>query len=160
VQVHYNNLGHAVGQTDASGFDFCTTEQLRPNDADSLVFGTTDISIPARSSLDISCDYRMPSSFKQPIHVFASFPHMHQLGTKISTMKGTTDLGTRTNWDFQSQYYAPLDTTLTAGDVVRTECAWKNPGSSSVSFGERTQDEMCFSFTMYWPRLASFNWMQ
>jgi hypothetical protein len=52
----------------------------------------------------------------------------------------------------------PVTATLHAGDTVRTRCAWKNPGDVPVTFGERTEDEMCFSFTMYWPRWDSPDW--
>ena len=40
VQVHYANPTHAPGHLDASGFDVCTTAQLRPNDAGIMAFGT------------------------------------------------------------------------------------------------------------------------
>jgi hypothetical protein len=160
VQIHYNNVRHLSGQTDASGFDFCTTDKLRPNDADSVVFGTTNFSIPPHGSLDISCDIPVPAG-TPPVHVFSAFPHMHQLGTSIGTVQlpgGTgapVDLGAKPHWDFQSQTYVPVSATLKGGDVVRTRCAWSNPTEKMVSFGPYTEDEMCFSFTMYYPRLAT-----
>jgi hypothetical protein len=45
------------------------------------------------------------------------------------------------------------------GDTVRSRCAWKNDGDTSIHFGENTSDEMCFSFTMYWPKLPSLGYL-
>ncbi len=163
VQIHYNNIQHAKDQKDASGFDFCTTDELRPNDADSVVFGPTSFTIPARSKLDLTCDVQLPSVFPD-IHLFAAFPHMHQKGTLIATTqhdasgKSIADLGKQEAWDFQNQVYMPIDAVLHGGDTVRTRCAWKNDGDQSISFGEATQDEMCFSFTMYWPKINDPRW--
>jgi hypothetical protein len=163
VQIHYNNVQHVKGQKDESGFDFCTTDKLRPNDADSVVFGPTSFSIPARSKVDLTCDAKLPATFPD-VHLFAAFPHMHQKGTLIATTqldgtgKTVADLGKQEAWDFQNQVYMPIDSVLHANDTVRTRCAWKNDSAESISFGERTQDEMCFSFTMYWPKIKDPRW--
>jgi hypothetical protein len=89
---------------------------------------------------------------------------MHQLGTSISTKKlgvngaPDVDMGTRSSWDFQNQYYLPIDGTLGPNDTVRTRCVWNNPSDTTVSYGSRTEDEMCFSFTMYWPKITNPLW--
>jgi hypothetical protein len=163
VQVHYNNVQHVAGQSDQSGFDFCTTDQLRPNDADGLVFGTTNIDIPARSTLDTTCKYTVGAELAN-VHLFASMPHMHQLGTSITNTlqpaKGgaPVDLGSRSSWDFENQPYESVTATLQPGDVVTTRCAWKNPSGVPVGFGPNTADEMCFSFMMFYPKIQSTQW--
>ncbi len=164
VQVHYNNLQHLEGETDASGFDLCSTTELRPNDADILAFGTLDIKIPASGSLDVTCNFDVPAGI-QTSHVIGGMPHMHKLGTAISTVvkpggsSAPVDLGTREPWNFNSQYWDVLDgVTVKAGDRVSTRCAWKNPGAIDVGFGEDTQSEMCFSFAMYYPKITDKNW--
>jgi hypothetical protein len=166
LQVHYNNVLHRPGQQDSSGFDFCTTDHLRPHDADTIAFGSAQFQIPPRSTADITCDSKIPAGIP-PLHLFAAFPHMHQLGTAISTVKVDANgaagapLGAQLRWDFQNQVYMPIDATIAGGDTVRTRCAWENPGDTAVTFGERTEDEMCFSFTMFWPRVddPSWHWM-
>src|SRR5207249_2746001 len=60
VQAHYLNPTHASGLTDSSGFDLCTTDQLRPNDADVLAFGTQNILLPAHTSVTLNCDVQVP----------------------------------------------------------------------------------------------------
>lgn len=163
VQVHYSNLNHLAGQTDTTGFDLCTTDQLRPNDADVLAFGTMKFDIPAHGSLDVTCDLTLPAQVKGA-HLFSAFPHMHKLGKAIETTlvpsAGGTPigLGAQANWDFNTQLWFPITATVNTGDVVKTRCAWNNPGDKDVTFGTSTSDEMCYSFTGYYPKIQSAQW--
>ncbi|MDB5217769.1 MAG: hypothetical protein JWO86_5696 [Myxococcaceae bacterium] len=163
VQIHYNNVKHLDGETDASGFEFCTTDQLRANDADALTFGTEDFTIPAKGVADVTCDYTWPAT-APAVHVFSALPHMHQLGDLITTTQfpggsgAAVDLGGQQSWDFQNQILVPVDATLRPGDRIETRCRWKNPSDRPVSFGPTTEDEMCFSYTMYYPRFAFDGW--
>jgi cytochrome c551/c552 len=163
VQVHYNNIQMATGQTDTSGFDLCTTTTLRPNDADVVAFGSMKFSIPAHGSLDITCKSQLGSSL-DGVHVFASMPHMHKIGTAISASQisgsSTVDMGTEDPFNFNAQSWLPVSNTLAASDIVATRCAWNNTTSSNVSFGENTEDEMCFVFSMYYPKKSLLSWSQ
>jgi hypothetical protein len=163
VQMHYNNVNHLVGQTDSSGIDMCTTSQLRANDADVMAFGTANITIPARSTLDVTCGVTLPPQTPQ-IHIFAAMPHMHQLGKAlVNTLRPAgglpaIDLGTQSSWDFNSQAWLPINASAGAGGRVETRCAWTNTTDSVVKFGENTADEMCYAFTMYYPRVPNMHW--
>lgn len=162
LQVHYNNLQGLEGEADASGIDLCSTTNLRPNDADVLALGTFGINIPAHGSLDQTCDLDVPAN--KELHIIGSMPHMHKLGTLISTVNhpggagAPVDLGAREKWDFSNQYWTPLDQIVKSGDKVSTRCAWSNPGDKDVGFGENTENEMCFSFTMYYPKINDLFW--
>jgi hypothetical protein len=85
---------------------------------------------------------------------------MHQIGKSIDTQQypggsGTAvDLGGQANWNFQTQTWFPITATIQAGDLIRTRCVWTNPGATAVNFGPNTEDEMCFSFTLYYPKIA------
>lgn len=35
---------------------------------------------------------------------------------------------------------------------------WENPGASPVGFGENTDNEMCYGFTMYYPKIERTAW--
>lgn len=158
VQVHYNNLAGLEGQVDSSGFDLCTTDTPRPQEADVLAFGTVAFEIPPHGSLDTTCDFAVAPETPK-LNVLAAFPHMHKLGRSIRTevLAGGTgapvDLGTQDPWDFNNQPWMPIKATISPGDVVRTRCVYENDTDTKVKFGENTGDEMCFSFTMYYPRL-------
>ncbi|APR85313.1 Hypothetical protein A7982_10662 [Minicystis rosea] len=163
LQVHYNNVQHLEGEMDASGFDLCTTDDLRPNDADVLAFGTASFDVPAQGSLDVTCDFELPAG-SGSYHVIGAMPHMHKHGTIIETKNhpgGTgapVDLGSRNPWNFDTQYWTPLDEVVSAGDKVSTRCAWQNPGNTVVHFGENTEDEMCFTFELYYPKITIPSW--
>jgi hypothetical protein len=45
-----------------------------------------------------------------------------------------------------------------SGDVVTTRCAWTNDRNAPVSFGERTDQEMCDSFTLSYPKIKASFW--
>ena len=164
MQIHYNNTQHLSGEMDASGFDLCTTDQLRPNDADVLAFGTEKFTVPAHGSLDLTCDFQVPLSVTTDFHLMGAMPHMHKLGTVIETKNrpgGTgapVDIGSRNPWDFNTQYWSPVDTVIKPGDTIGTRCAWNNPSDTAVSFGENTEDEMCFTFELYYPKITTPQW--
>lgn len=162
VQVHYSNATRVRDARDASGFDLCTTTALRPNDADVMAFGTHTFTIPPKAPLDLSCSVQVPV-WGATTHLFAAFPHMHQLGTSVATTVVSTtgqkaDLGTQKNWDFGNQTWLPIDFVLRPGDTVTTRCAWNNTTDSYVTFGEKTTDEMCYGFVMYYPRIDHPSW--
>jgi hypothetical protein len=165
VQIHYSNLTKLAGETDKSGFSLCTTNELRPNDADILAFGTMKFSIPPAGKLDVTCDFTVPSILP-PTKIIGGMPHMHLLGKAISTVVrpggsgAPVDIGTREPWNFDNQYWDKLDATIKGGDKVSTRCYWENPTSSTVGFGEDTSDEMCYSFALYYPKIeaAQFHW--
>jgi hypothetical protein len=163
AQIHYSNLTHLANQADATGFDLCTTDQLRPNDADVLAFGSMNFEIKPHSTLDTTCSITLPTLIPK-VHVFSAFPHMHQLGKSIGTTVlpagggAPIDLGGQAHWNFANQLWFPLDTMVGGGDTVQTRCAWTNPGDKPVSFGSATSDEMCYSFTAYYPKIKFPQW--
>ena len=163
VQVHYVNANNVSGQMDSSGFDLCTTDELRPNDADVMAFGTTNISLPPGAITSKTCDITVPV-WGDTTHLFAAFPHMHQLGMSIATTArsgGTgppVDLGTQPMWNFGEQGWLPISDLLQPGDVVETQCIWDNTTNDTVTFGENSTNEMCYSFTMYYPKITASTW--
>jgi hypothetical protein len=163
VQMHYNNARALEGETDASGLDLCTTAELRPNDADIMAFGTLRFNIPARGKLTRNCSVEVPPAFAGKTF-FAAMPHMHNHGTSIATTlergNDKIDMGTVPQWDFNTQYWLPITgATARAGDKIRTICSWENKTNDAVQYGSGTADEMCYSFTMYYPRITGlFSW--
>jgi len=166
VQVHYRNPNHLAGHVDTSGYSLCTTANLRPNDADVVVFGTQDFLIPARASLDLTCRYKIPTELAGRAMI-NSMPHMHGLGKSISTTllpesgAKPDDLGTRDPWTPEYQYWKPIQAVTHLGDTVATRCAWENPTNEPITFGEISPHEMCASFTLYYPKAPSgWSWAQ
>lgn len=162
VQLHYVNVG-AKAHTDSSGFSLCTSAELRGFDADIMAFGTHEFTIPAHGSKAVTCNVAVPPT-GATTRLFAAFPHMHRLGKSISTRAfpagggSAVDLGSVDTWSFDYQSWQSIDYVLGPGDVVQTKCAWNNPNSHGVGFGPGTDDEMCYSFVMYYPRIEDPAW--
>jgi hypothetical protein len=164
VQIHYNNAQGLVGEVDESGYDLCSTDQLRPNDADILATGTVQIDIPPRSTFTTTCDLAYPQSYGN-IRVISAWAHMHRLGRaeyakRIRGGQETTILDVP-SYDFSVGAGATdVNVDLTPGDTIRTMCKWRNDGDTAVRFGEGTSDEMCFAFLTYYPKITTtgFRW--
>ncbi|MBX3228156.1 MAG: peptidylglycine alpha-amidating monooxygenase [Labilithrix sp.] len=165
VQMHYSNPQRLKGEKDSTKIEVCTAPP-RQHEADVLAFGSQSFTIPAAPPpggvFTRECSITVPSFFAG-IHLFAAMPHMHKIGhamTTTLTRQGGApiDLGTMTSYDFNAQRWLPIDAVTQSGDVIRTDCSWKNTTGAPVKFGEKTADEMCYSFTMYYPRIASTLW--
>jgi mono/diheme cytochrome c family protein len=158
LQLHYNNAKALEGETDASGYDFCTTDKLRDNDAGSLVFGSMAFAIPPRSTKKIKCDYVLPAQFKG-VKIIQTWPHMHEFGTSLSTEHVPAGGGapktivSQPNFSFADQHSYPASTNVAPLDIIRTRCTWKNTSDKTITWGEGTGDEMCFNFTSYYPNI-------
>jgi len=119
-----------------------------------LIAGTLDINIPPhQSGFDVTGGCKAP--FDMP-NVFATFPHMHQLGTNIDvslTPQGSTKPNTLVNraWDFGSQGVYPVTGSAKAGDQVTVKCTYDNSTDGTVTFGEDTNNEMCIGVLFYYP---------
>ncbi len=163
VQVHYNNAANVTNPTDATGFDLCTTSTLRKYDADVVAFGTQAISVPPHATTDLKSCYTVPDAFDGR-RFFGAFPHMHQIGKSISTTLlrqgggAPIDMGTEAAWDFKNQPWISIDAVIHKGDVVKTNCVWNNTTSLSVQFGQNSENEMCYSFSAYYPAAPSIGW--
>lgn len=176
VQMHYSNPQALTGQTDKSGFDLCTAPP-RQFEADVLAFGTQKIDIPIGATKTLDCTVPVKAKIGginvdfTGLHLIASMPHMHKLGTEMTTQLlrvgggAAEDLGTIKGWSFDTQAWLAIKGDGTGvgsvtkeGDVIKTSCTWKNTTGKTVKFGENTEDEMCYSFTTYYPRIPSQYW--
>jgi copper type II ascorbate-dependent monooxygenase-like protein len=85
-----------------------------------------------------------------PVEVLAVFPHMHQLGQKMTVEVGSSLtamrlLYARDPFSFDDQHMENMKFKLAAGDKLRVTCDFKmNTSDDEVGFGESSEDEMCF----------------
>ncbi|MFT3927750.1 MAG: hypothetical protein QM778_34805 [Myxococcales bacterium] len=104
------------------------------------------------------------------IHMFRLWPHMHKLGTHMkvtlhrkdpnSAFGGVTDyvvydgdfdFALQTTHKFRWNGQEVDELILKSGDTMTTECWYENDTNDKVTFGERTQNEMCYGFVWAWP---------
>jgi len=170
VQVHYNTQNVPAGTTidpDETGYDLCTTDELRANDAGVLAFGSVAFAIPPRATETLRCDYALPIVF-EGAHFFNSSPHMHKFGAGISLDRipfGSTKeerIYEQKDFSFEAQTNTKMNATVHTGDILRTRCTWKNTSDQLVTWGEATDNEMCFDFVGYYPYVPevppAFTW--
>jgi len=87
--------------------------------------------------------------------VFALFPHMHQLGTHFKTTVttgGTAQVIHDAAYSFDEQAFLSFEPmALEPGDTITTECTWNNTTGTTVTYGESTATEMCYSILLRYP---------
>ncbi|MFT5685911.1 MAG: hypothetical protein ACI8RZ_006866 [Myxococcota bacterium] len=159
MQMHYYTGPDSVGLSDQSGYAFHTTDSV-----DQRVYmaplGIFDFSIPAENE-----SYTDGDSFSNDyvdLSIYGMFPHMHVLGSEFSASIKHTD-GSETclvegDYDFNNQmtyqYLEPIK--FEQGAEIEFECTWNNSASNNAlegdskptGYGERTDEEMCFFFTL------------
>ncbi|MGZ3774251.1 MAG: monooxygenase [Pseudobdellovibrionaceae bacterium] len=100
------------------------------------------------------------SNQSTPGYIYAIFPHMHQVGSKIKVELNrfaSTAGSASTNeclvdvpqWDFHWQriYWFKNPVSANALDSMKMTCTYNTTGKNqSVNFGEGSSDEMCFLF--------------
>nr|MDQ3035182.1 hypothetical protein [Myxococcota bacterium] len=160
LQVHYWNVAGYTDLADRSGVALCSTQTPRTNEIGTSTLGSLAISIPPRARGHEIVGHCTPA-ITEPVTIVGSGPHMHTRGVSLRTevLRGgsTSDMEMLVDvprWDFNSQTaYAPPGGALVVnpGDVIRTTCVFDNPDDTTVYFGERTEDEMCFNFVSAYP---------
>jgi hypothetical protein len=128
-------------------------------EADFLFIGTPDINIAAGESKTVGPVYFPAQPSFSDANFFAMTGHTHRYGVNVHVAKanGSADPGTpiyeHANWlwsEPETEYYDPTFK-LPSGGGFRFSCEYKNTGTSSVSFGESANDEMCFFWAYYYP---------
>ncbi len=95
------------------------------------------------------------------VTVFAVFPHMHQMGVYLKATAepatGAARVLTDGPYSFDAQQYYPIEPALelAAGDQVKVECQYQNPGADTVRFGDSSLAEMCFAGLYRYPKGSS-----
>ncbi len=116
---------------------------------------TAGLRVPQGMSTQ-SGDCAVSQFTSQPVQVFALSQHMHKLGRRLRTVvkRGATQFVLQDSaYDFEHQTFslsAP-HVELRPGDVLTTECTYDNQTGRTVTFGDSSDDEMCFSDLFYYP---------
>lgn len=163
LQLHYWNAAGYTDSRDRSGVSMCTTTNLRPKTAVVSTLGSANIDIAPRST-GTTVTGRCSPTITEPIHILAAAPHMHGRGRRMVTevLRGGSESSIEKvvdepSFDFQSQRSYESGIVVRPGDVLRTSCTYDNPTDARVTFGEKTEDEMCFDFLTVWPAPGLFN---
>jgi hypothetical protein len=147
VEFHYNS--EDANALDASGLEICYSEKKPAQLAGLSWLGIDQLGIPAQKWTGVC----RPSS-QEPIRIFGVNPHMHKTGrhmkATINRKDGKKEILHDMAFDFDFQISYRKDVTLMPGDTITTECTFSQP----MAFGEGTNAEMCYLFTMAYPKGA------
>jgi hypothetical protein len=122
------------------------------NEAESLLMGRTfGLTIPTgESTQNGSC------TFDQDHTLLTVGPHMHQLGThmRVDAIRAAGDIMVHdAAYDFQDQKLYVLEPiSVKTGDKITVACSYTNDTGGTVSFGDSSEEEMCFAIMYLYPK--------
>lgn len=169
--IHYNNPQLVSGIKDSSGVRFYYTVEPRKYALGTM--GMADVGTRLRGELVgegvVEHSFSCPSTCSQqaldePITVIREYLHMHKIGTRAYTEQirdgevirgGNVDyfkFDQQGNHVIQQEPYQMLP-----GDSFRTVCTYDSKGKNDTVFGLSSQEEMCISNYLYYPRKTMFN---
>jgi hypothetical protein len=161
LQIHYNNRAGYADAIDNSGVRIYHAPPEGPEVA-VITLGPMEFEVPPRSRGEAVGYCELPAHTR----LVASFPHMHERGVRFEQQvsrdwrarpvgeEAWEDMITISGWDFESQYVYDTPMDLNEGDLIKTTCVYENTGDEPLSFGEKTEDEMCFNFAYISPPIG------
>jgi hypothetical protein len=115
---------------------------------------TLGLQVPTGTSTQSgSCDMSKITSV--PVQVFSLSQHMHKTGTHMKSVitRGQEEIVLQDvdyNFDQQGFQLVSPHITLQPTDKLTTYCSYNNPGAPKT-WGESSDDEMCFTDLFYYP---------
>jgi hypothetical protein len=157
LDVHYNNLTGTSDQLDGSGVEVCvirSPEKFRPNTATvAAIIGNP--TVPPHQRVDNSTTCTV-SARPDGATLVAESPHMHLLGVHAKlelTQDGIGKVLHDAPFSFDQQHVSLIEprVIVRSGDKMTVTCSFQNDTDRTVTFGENTDDEMCFNFVTVYP---------
>ena len=162
MQMHYFDTS-GEPQTDRSAYIMTTAEEVEVP-VEMAAFGPTRFTIPAGDAA-YTRDYGERNDYGGDFTILGMFPHMHWLGAGYAASIEHDD-GTSTclvqddqySFDHQATYIFKEPATWAQGEKMNLSCTWDNSASNpyqynsppkDVSYGEGTNEEMCFFLFYY-----------
>ncbi len=146
LQMHYHNAAGYTDALDASGVRvFHDAPDGRPWAM--KMMGPEGFTLPA-GEWSSTCGV---AKVTEPLTMLAGMPHMHELGVEFhqdilradGTVEPIVDLS---GWNFHTQQFYRYDAALEPGDWLDTWCVYDNYTGLDVTYGENTEQEMCYHF--------------
>ena len=149
---------HIFNQTDGmlagtSGIEILPVDPATVTDeVDMFLPGPRDLNLPPNVPTTQSGTCTVKSSYK----LFALFPHMHQLGTHMKTtltIGGVDKVINDAPYNFEHQAVLSFDPIqVNTGDKITSTCTWMNTTGQTVTYGESSTTEMCYSILYRFPK--------
>ncbi len=148
LNLHLFNAS-AEALTGTSGIQYKALDPSQvEREASSYLWGPLDFQILPNGSTTDSASCTVATD----LEVFAILPHMHQSGSHLRFLYTPPGGGEEVeifdrSYDFDAQEMQTYDPIafLEEGGVITTECTWNNTTDETLTFGESSNDEMCFA---------------
>jgi len=168
LEIHYDNPSGVTGLLDKSGIRTFRTEALRPYNAGVMQLADPGVELYGQqlphgiSKYAFQCNSDFLSIItagSSSVTSFGRILHMHQKGKKISSRQYASNGVLRRlseieyfNFNYQDMPAGDKETTweIYADDRFEVDCYYDS-GTSNVSFGPGSSDEMCIDFIYYYP---------
>jgi hypothetical protein len=164
LDMHYFNTMGTKAEPDKSGVEICIVKKpkFRKNNA-AVTMSLTSLGdflggglAPANTvNHEVTSNCTVGGS--QPITLLSASPHAHKYARhmRFTLKRSSGELVTMHDQPFMfgEQKSFALDPPVVAqpGDVITTTCIYTNMTSNNITFGESTENEMCFNFATYYP---------
>ena len=149
---------------DLSGHTGIYVKTLDPsqvvNEAEMVFAGNMNFTIPGDTGAN-PYPVHGGCSFSRDATLLAYWPHMHMYAVhqKVTlTQNGTPTVVHDRDYSFFEQKNYPLATPIQIhnGDSIDVECDYTNHTGNAVSFGESSNNEMCFTGLYRYPKQALY----
>ena len=118
------------------------------HEADMTFTGNLSFSIPSDGRPH---EVRGGCTLPRDWHVFAMWPHMHQHAIHHRVTLDGTRVLLDDHFEFGEQKNYPMDVLLPAGSRLDTVCTYVNNTGVPLTFGDSSNQEMCFTGMYRWP---------
>ncbi len=155
LQMHYyESYAGASEEVDQSGYGLQLVESV-DREVFQFPLGVEDFEVPAGATDHVEQMVVPWPERYGTVTVLGTFPHMHLRGAgfdfRVRHPDATdTCVASMDTWDFHNQQAVMLleAVRVEGGDVLDVTCRYDNADNDEpVSWGERTDQEMCYAFT-------------
>ncbi|XP_064598116.1 DBH-like monooxygenase protein 1 homolog [Liolophura sinensis] len=171
IQIHWNNPEKRADYYDGSGMSVYYMPHIRPIEGSSVLTGQLNINVPPMKNEVIhqgSCaPFCTRKLLPHAINITSALLHMHYLGIRGSFKQFRNGRLIRTIAEDDYYFYEspnlyvfepPVE--FLPGDEWQTECVYQTAygfrkRNYTIYYGDSTQDEMCYTFFTYYPRIPN-----
>jgi hypothetical protein len=164
LDMHYFNTMGTTTESDKSGVEVCVVKKpkFRKNNA-AVTMSLASLGdflggglAPANTvNHEVTSNCTVGGS--QPVTLLSASPHAHKYARhmRFTLKRSSGEMLVMHDQPFmfgeQKSFALDPPVVVNPGDVITTTCVYTNMTSKNITFGESTEDEMCFNFAMYYP---------
>jgi hypothetical protein len=161
LELHFINSGTEPVNISARTQLYPLQEGELEHEASVMVVGNLNVAIPPMSAHTLGPTYAQVEDKYNGIKIYAMTGHTHRYGTNVHVDSLDAANGTPTPryaldefiWDAPEVVTFNPAFQITPGGGFSYSCSWYNPTPNELLFGESANQEMCFFWVYYYPRV-------